>query len=192
MLASESLWRLYGFDFVQRGPPLVQLDGPTEIHHSWNLGEEPEVQASAGTRAGKKVTNWFEANKNHASASHLPRVYFTQYLVWNKDKKERTFRESMRIRQEDSGITSRSTQQIYYFTRAAAHIVIKLNTVSQRERARFYLWTLLLHVKYATTLMERRRINGVRYISFREACKSALPLCRGRVMGASPSRCVWV
>lgn len=67
---------------------------------------------------------------------------------------------------------SNTLKHSYGFTQVCSHVVSRLYVVSAREGQRFYLWTLMLHVRGATTFDEIRRVNGVEYHSFREACKA--------------------
>ena len=45
-----------------------------------------------------------------------------------------------------------------------------MSTVSPRERERYFLRTLLLHQKGASSYEELRRTNGIQHDSFRDAC----------------------
>lgn len=61
----EVLWRLYGFNSVDRSPPVVHADVRLENHYAQYSGKEQAGQAPAQIMAFTKITEWFQANKKY-------------------------------------------------------------------------------------------------------------------------------
>ena len=170
--ASESVWRLLAYDFVDRNPPVVRLDVHLEGHHTVYFQEDNAEHAANRPRAGTKLTEWFVANQLYPNARHIRYDDFARYFTWNKAQKKWTPRAAFRVRNTNaaSSSTEPAPQPQYDFTRPGAHVVSRLYTVSPREGERYYLRVLLLHCPGATSYKHLRTVDGVEHTSFREAC----------------------
>lgn len=77
----------------------------------------------------------------------------------------------MHVRRAHSNISGCGTQQEQWdFRRAWAHLFSRFHTVSPLKGEIFYLLTLLLHFKGATSVAKVSRVNDVQCRKFRDAC----------------------
>ena len=102
-----------------------------------------------------------------AGAQDLTYVDFARCFSWQKGKwKPRAkFKLSVAQRAREG-----PDAPMYDFTRERPLVVSRIYTVSPREGERFYLRTLLFHVKGATSFEDVRTVDGEVKDSFREAC----------------------
>ncbi len=84
------------------------------------------------------------------------------FFTWNSGDFEWKSREAFSIRG--------SNPKKCDFRRRTDPVIGRMNTVSPRERERYFLRTLSLHQKGASSYEELRRINGIQHDSFRDAC----------------------
>ena len=165
--ASEAIWRLLGFTYIDRHPPVVRLDVhlPEQQNVYFQDGRAVEVAARDPNRT--KLLKWFEANQNYPNARHLTYVEFARCFSWQKGNwKPRAKFKLTRAQRAAAGPDAPQ----YDFTREKPLVLSRIYTVSPREGERFFLRTLLFHVQGATCFEDVRRVEGVLKESFREAC----------------------
>ena len=120
-----------------------------------------------------KLLQWFEANATYPGASDLTYVEFAKCFSWQKGKwKPRKKFKLSRAQAAREGLQGTH----YDFTREKPLIVSRIYTVSPREGERFYLRTLLFHVKGARSFEDIRTVDGELKDSFREACIARGPV----------------
>ncbi|CDF36122.1 unnamed protein product [Chondrus crispus] len=146
--ASESAWRLFSFDIVDRNPPVVRLAVHLPNHHTVYFEEGREQEAALRPATGTKLTEWFKANEKYPSARHIRYHKFPKYFTWK----------------------TRTKSWTYDFSGTGANVVGRIYTVSPREGERYFLRLLLTQVPGATSFENLRNIDGEQCTSFRQAC----------------------
>ncbi|XP_015057654.1 uncharacterized protein LOC107003921 [Solanum pennellii] len=145
--ATEACWRIFQFDIHYRQPAVERLPFHLQGQNTI-IFEESRRAESILNRPDiekPKFTEWFEANKEYPDARDLTYSDFPTRWVWNAKKKKWTRRKK-----------GRAVGRIYFAHPASGE--------------RFYLRMLLNFVKGCTSFESIRRINGVDYKTYREAC----------------------
>ncbi|XP_019191668.1 PREDICTED: uncharacterized protein LOC109186192 [Ipomoea nil] len=143
----EAAWRIFGFDIQFRNPSVERLSFhlPNEqsiIFHDDDLVDDV---VNRPTVAQSIFTAWFEANKKYAAGRELTYSQMPTKFVWKSDKRE------WQPRQRNWAIG-----RIFYVPPNTGEI--------------FYLRCLLNIVRGPTSFDEIKKVDGVQYNSFRDAC----------------------
>ncbi|XP_019161024.1 PREDICTED: uncharacterized protein LOC109157627 [Ipomoea nil] len=143
----EAAWRIFGFDIQFRNPSVERLSFhlPNEqsiIFHDDDLVDDV---VNRPTVAQSMFTAWFEANKKYAAGRQLTYSQMPTKFVWKNDKRE------WQPRQRNWAIG-----RIFYVPPNIGEI--------------FYLRCLLNIVRGPTSFDEIKKVDGVQYNSFRDAC----------------------
>ncbi|XP_019164610.1 PREDICTED: uncharacterized protein LOC109160821 [Ipomoea nil] len=143
----EAAWRIFGFDIQFRNPSVERLSFhlPNEqsiIFHDDDLVDDV---VNRPTVAQSMFTVWFEANKKYAAGRQLTYSQMPTKFVWKNDKRE------WQPRQRNWAIG-----RIFYVPPNTGEI--------------FYLRCLLNIVRGPTSFDEIKKVDGVQYNSFRDAC----------------------
>ncbi len=135
----------------------VHLDGQQKVY----FREGQEAQAAVHGQRRTKLTAWFDLNKYSrmrgtcVGLDQLKYPDIPNYFTWKP-------REAFRI--------PGSNPKEYDFRRRADPVIGRMFTVSPRERERYFLRTLLLHMKGSSSYEDLRKVNGVPRNTFRDAC----------------------
>ncbi len=158
--ASEAAWRLLGFDLVDNDPAVYRLEVHTPDNYAVYFREGEQVEAAMKGRE-TRLMQWFEANKRYPDARRTKYFEFPQYFTWSQAEKVWKPRAKLRRSKGSSN---------YDFSGPGEQVIRRMYTVSPRERERYFLRLLLLHVGGATSFDDVRTVDGVVCSSFREAC----------------------
>lgn len=158
--SSEAYWRIYGFNIMEKYPPVNKLALHLEDEQQIIFEEE---NAEDAVNRGPPITQllaFFILNQTDIEAKDL--IYpdiFTKY-TWNAKEK----RWKRRIR----NCSKNSVDQANVMSDAIGRLpVIALNP---RQSELFYLRMLLYNVKGPTSFGYLRTVDHTTYDTFREAC----------------------
>jgi hypothetical protein len=134
--ASESLWRIYGFSLHGHSPNVYRLPVHLEDGQSIYFQQGDDLEELAEGIRDSPLTAWFSLNLNDPAARDF--IYFDIPKHYSWDKRGRIWRR----RRNPTATIGRM-----YF-------------VHPKERERFCLRLLLLHVKGATSFQDLRTVPG--------------------------------
>ncbi|XP_019199139.1 PREDICTED: uncharacterized protein LOC109192887 [Ipomoea nil] len=143
----EAAWRIFAFDIQFRNPSVERLSFHLPNEHSVIFHDDDLVDdvVNRPTVAQSMFTAWLEANKSYAEARQLTYSQMPTKFVWKKDKRE------WHPRQRNWAIG-----RIFYVPPNSGEI--------------FYLRCLLNIVRGPTSFDDIKKVDGVQYNSFRDAC----------------------
>ncbi|XP_019189692.1 PREDICTED: uncharacterized protein LOC109184103 [Ipomoea nil] len=143
----EAAWRIFGFDIQFRNPSVERLSFHLPNEQSIIFHDDDLVNdvVNRPTVAQSMFTAWFEANKKYAAGRQLTYSQMPTKFVWKNDKRE------WQPRQRNWAIG-----RIFYVPPNTGEI--------------FYLRCLLNIVRGPTSFDEIKKVDGVQYNSFRDAC----------------------
>jgi hypothetical protein len=143
----DALWRLFGFDIHYHYPSVERLPVHLPLYNTVKLQKTTKLKILANDPKIRrtKLTEWFQANRQHEEARELTYCEFPQYWTWNESKKTWTKRKN-----------NFKIGRLYY--------------VNPAEGERFYLRMLLMIVKGATDYTDIRTYNGIVFPTFKDAC----------------------
>ena len=150
--ASEAVWRLMGFTYILREPPVVRLDCHLEGHHTVYFKKGGEDQAGENDRPATKLMEWFNVNRDYPSARRLRYNEVEKYFTWAPGKIWKP-RARFKIPPSERGGTIQYDFSEEHSSKAT-FVVSRIYTVSPREGERYYLRMLLHHVQGATRIFE--------------------------------------
>ncbi|XP_019179623.1 PREDICTED: uncharacterized protein LOC109174850 [Ipomoea nil] len=144
---SEAAWRIFAFDIQFRNPSVERLSFHLPNEHSIIFHDDDLVNdvVNRPTVAQSMFTAWFEANKKYAEGRQLTYSQMPTKFVWKNDKRE------WQPRQRNWAIG-----RTFYVPPNTGEI--------------FYLRCLLNIVRGPTSFDEIKKVDGVQYNSFRDAC----------------------
>ncbi len=157
----------YGLDLVTNEPTVIRLEVHLYDQQNVYFREGQESTAAVRGNIGTKLTAWFNLNNDpqmRETCIGLDQLKYPDIpnsFTWNSGDFKWKPREVLSIRD--------SNTKKYDFRRRADPVIGRMYIVSPRERERYFLRTLLLHQKGASSYEELRRINGIQYGSFRDA-----------------------
>ena len=152
--ASETAWRLFFFDRVDRNPPVVRLAVHLPNHHTVYLEEGREQEAALRPAPGTKLIECFKANEKYPSARHIRYHLFPRYFRWKKRTNSWSPRSALRRR------NACSDEEACDFSGAGGNVVSVIYTVSAKEGERYFLRLLLTQGLVATWFENLRNIDG--------------------------------
>ena len=146
--APESVWRLSGFDVTDRSHTVVRLDIHEHLGQNVTFREGDDLDEVLERNHSTKLTEWFELNERDPDArqylySEIPKHYRYVNNRWQKRK----------------------------LRGAGESVIARIYSVSPKQRERFYLRMLLLHVRGARSFDELKVFEGVRYDTYEQACR---------------------
>ncbi|XP_019195688.1 PREDICTED: uncharacterized protein LOC109189535 [Ipomoea nil] len=143
----EAVWSLFGFDIQLRAPSVERLSFHLPNQQSVVFADDDPVEniVNRPTIAQIMFLEWFEANKTFPDARELTYVEMPTRFVWKKD-----------LRKWQPRKKRFSIGRIFYVPPATGEI--------------FYLRCLLNKIRGPTSYADIRTVNGVHYVSFRDAC----------------------
>ena len=144
------MWRLNEYPVTEKSHTVIRLDVHLENMQNVTFREGSDIDAVLDRNHATKRTDWFELNERDAEAR--------QYL-YTEIPKHYTYKPSSKRRTKCVSLS------------AKANVISRMYSVSPRDRERFYLRMLLLHVRGARSFTDMRTYNGVRYDTFESVCK---------------------
>ncbi|GBM84750.1 hypothetical protein AVEN_64890-1 [Araneus ventricosus] len=145
----EAMWRLNGFNLSHKSHTVVRLAVhlPQQQPIVYQDGQEAQAIERAALRK-TTLTSWFELNKNDPSAhnisySDIPQYYMFDYSTTNWKKRQR----------------------------GGQNVIGRLPVVSILDIERYYLRMLLLRKSGAISFDDILTVNGLRCITFQQACQ---------------------
>ncbi|XP_019183823.1 PREDICTED: uncharacterized protein LOC109178738 [Ipomoea nil] len=145
--ACEATWRLFSFEVQYRTPPVERLSFHLPDCQSVVFQDDDTIDNVLNRETvGQSMFNaWFVANQKFKEASLLTYIEMPTKFVWKKDIRE------WHPRKKGSSIG-----RIFYVPPALGEI--------------YYLRCLLNIVRGPTSFKDIRTVNGVEYLTFRDAC----------------------
>ncbi|XP_019195804.1 PREDICTED: uncharacterized protein LOC109189646 [Ipomoea nil] len=145
--ACEAAWRLFSFEVQYRTPPVEQLSFHLPDCQSVIFQDDDTIDHVLNRETvGKSMFNaWFVANQKFKEASLLTYIEMPTKFVWKKD-----------IREWHTRKKGFSIGRIFYVPLASGEI--------------YYLRCLLNIVCGPKGFQDIRTVNGVEYLTFRDAC----------------------
>ncbi|KAK1383672.1 hypothetical protein POM88_021407 [Heracleum sosnowskyi] len=146
--SSEACWRIYGFSIHHHNPVIVKLVFHLESEQQVCFQENVPLPIILGrvNPIGTMFIQWFETNKEDPFGRELTYVQFPEKFLWNESEK----------------IWNRRKNNI--------RVIGRLIYVHPTAGERFYLRILLNIVRGATSFEDVRKVNGVLYNTYKEAC----------------------
>ncbi|GBM13163.1 hypothetical protein AVEN_64367-1 [Araneus ventricosus] len=147
--APEAMWRLNEFNLSHKSHTLVRLAVhlPQQQPIVYQGGQEAQAIERAALRK-TTLTSWFELNKNDPLAHNISYSDIPQYYVFDKSA------------------TNWKKRQ-----RGGQNVIGRLPVVSILDTERYYLWMLLLRKSGAISFDDILTVNGLRCITFQQACQ---------------------
>ncbi|XP_019153834.1 PREDICTED: uncharacterized protein LOC109150379 [Ipomoea nil] len=144
----EAAWRLFSFEVQYRTPLVERLSFHLPDCQSVVFQDDDTIDNVLNRETvGQSMFNaWFLANQNFKEASLLTYIEMPTKFVWKKDIREWHPRKTNRT----------SIGRIFYVPPASGEI--------------YYLRCLLNIVRGPKSFKDIRTINGVEYLTFRDAC----------------------
>ena len=144
----ESVWHIMGYDIHFRDPPVERLSFHMEGEQSVTFkdGDLITELVDKHTVAETKFLKWMEYNKNHPEARKYLYAEFPRYYVW--DLKLKVWKERKQF--------NNKVGRIY-------HVPIKIGPL-------YYLRIMLNHIRGATYFEDMWTVEGVIYLTYRDAC----------------------
>ncbi|GBM41296.1 hypothetical protein AVEN_202888-1 [Araneus ventricosus] len=143
------MWRLNEFNLSHKSHTVVRLAVhlPQQQPIVYQDGQEAQAVERAALRK-TTLTSWFELNKNYPSAHSISYSDIPQYYVFDKSTTNWKNRE-----------------------RGGQNAIGRLPVVSILDTERYYLWMLLLRKSGAVSFDDILTVNGLRCITFQQACQ---------------------
>ncbi|GBO15719.1 hypothetical protein AVEN_48758-1 [Araneus ventricosus] len=147
--APEAMWRLSEFNLSHKSYIVVRLAVhlPQQQPIVYQDGQEAQAIERAALRK-TTLTSWFELNKNDPSVHNISYSDIPQYYVFYK-----------------STINGKKRQ------RGGQNVIGRLSVVSILDTERCYLRMLLLRRSGAVSFDDILTVNGLRCITFQQACQ---------------------
>ncbi|GBO03347.1 hypothetical protein AVEN_171030-1 [Araneus ventricosus] len=147
--APEAMWRLNEFNLSHKSHTVVRLAVhlPQQQPIVYQDGQEAQAIERAALRK-TTITSWFELNKNDPSAHNISYSDIPQYYVFDK-----------------------STTNWKKRQRGGQNVIGRLPVVSILDSERYYLRMLLLRKSGAISFDDILTVNGLRCITFQQACQ---------------------
>ena len=147
--APEAFWRLSEYKLYDHSHTIIRLPVhlPDQQPIYFHQGHEAEAVERA-SNIDTHLTAWFKLNESNEDARQYLYTDIPTYYVFNKTHK--------RWDEHKKG---------------GSKIISRMYSVSPKDRERFYLRMLLLHVPGATSFDELKTIDGQTAVTFHEACK---------------------
>ncbi|GBM79998.1 hypothetical protein AVEN_215011-1, partial [Araneus ventricosus] len=147
--APEATWLLNEFNLSHKSHTVVRLDVhlPQKQPIVYQDGQEAQAIERAALRK-TTLTSWFELNKNYPSAHNISYSDIPQYYVFDK-----------------------STTNWKKRQRGGQNVIGRLPVVSILDTERYYLRMLLLRKSGAISFDDILTVNGLRCITFQQACQ---------------------
>ncbi|XP_074296486.1 uncharacterized protein LOC141626705 [Silene latifolia] len=145
--ACEAAWRIFGFDIHYRTPSVERLNFhlPGEQSVVYNESESLDVVLDKRTVDETMFLAWMECNKTNDEARKLTYADFPKKFVWNRELREWTPRQK-----------GFAIGRVYH--------------ASPGSGERYYLRTLLNHVRGPKCYEDIRTVDEVICPTFKEAC----------------------
>ncbi|XP_019179101.1 PREDICTED: uncharacterized protein LOC109174321 [Ipomoea nil] len=143
----EASWRLFGFDIQLRTPAVERLSFHLPNQQSGVFADDDPVD-NILSRPTIMFLEWFEANKTYPAARQLTYAEMPTKFVWKKD-----------VRKWQPRKRGFAIGRVFYVPPGTGEI--------------FYLKCLLNKVKGPTCFLDiKKKVDGVQYESFRDACSA--------------------
>jgi hypothetical protein len=146
--APEAMWRLNGYPICHKSHTIVRLDIHEEHQQMVNFAEGEDIEDVLDRDHATKLTAWFDLNERDPNAR--------QYLYTEIPKHYRWYNKRW-VRRKHIFIGEKVIARIY--------------SVSAKQRERFYLRMLLLHVRGAKSFRELKIYNDVLYDTYEQVCR---------------------
>ncbi|KAK9675816.1 hypothetical protein RND81_11G033300 [Saponaria officinalis] len=145
--ACEAAWRIFGFEIHYRTPSVERLNFhlPNEQSVIYNEFDSLDVVLEKSSIEETMFLAWMECNKKYQEAKNLTYVEFPSKFVWKRKLRQWTPRKK-----------GYSIGRIYH--------------ASPGTGERFYIRTLLNHVRGPRSYEDIRTVEGVVYPTFKDAC----------------------
>lgn len=147
--ACEAAWRIFGFEFHYRYPPIQRLSFHLPEEKTIIYKDKDSIQDVINKAKARKsmFEAWMEANKKYEEARNLTYAEFPTKFVYKEDKQEWTCRKK-------------------------GFAIGRINHVPPGTGEDFYLRMLINFQKGCKCYEDIRTINGMQYPSFKDACYS--------------------
>ncbi|KAK9698409.1 hypothetical protein RND81_08G102300 [Saponaria officinalis] len=145
--ACEAAWRIFGFDIHYRTPSVQRLNFhlPGEQSVVYNEIDSLDVVLDKRSVDESMFASWMECNKKYVAAKDLTYAEFPKKFVWKDDLRE-------------------------WKPRKKGFSIGRIFHASPGSGERYYLRTLLNHIRGPTCYEDIKKVDGVLYSSFRDAC----------------------
>ncbi|XP_074310812.1 uncharacterized protein LOC141646766 [Silene latifolia] len=147
ILACQEAWRNFGFDIYYRTPSVERLNFHLPGEQSVVYNESDSLDAILDKRSidESMFASWMECNKKYDEAKNLTYAEFPEKFVWKAKLRE-------------------------WKPRQKGYSIGRIYHASPGSGERYYFRTLLNHVRGPTCYEDIRRVDGIPYNSFRNAC----------------------
>ena len=146
--ASESIWRIFHYRMHGRSPKVQRLAVHLPNHQpvTFQDGEDPQNVIEHADSHNTTLTAFFQENMDNPAARAYTYIEFPVHYTWNLSLRKWKPRKT------------------------ATTMIGRLYMVQPSEGERYYLRTLLTHVKGSTSFNDLKTVNGYLCRTFKEAC----------------------
>ena len=144
--APEAVRRLSEFEMHNANDTVIRLDIHLPDQHTINFRDNGNIDEP---RDYTKLTKFFDLNRDHAEARQYLYTEIPYHYRWDKNEWKKRKR---RVNE--------------------ANIVSRIYSVSPKQRERFYLRLLLLHVRGPISFHDLKTYGDVAHDTFESACRA--------------------
>ena len=143
--ACDVSWRIFGYVIQYNEPPIIRLSIHLPDQQSVIFEDEDNMETVIEKAASKFKTlqEWFEANKKHESARTLTYAQFPTKFVFSNG---------------------------FWSERKSGYSIGRVYSVHPNVGELYYLRVLLNNNRGARGFVDLRKVDGVTYPTFKEAC----------------------
>ena len=162
--APEACWRIREFPLTEKSHTVYRLDVHLEHEHNVVFNHDANIEEVMDNSRKTKLTEYFTLNKNVEAAQQLLYSEIPVHFTWNDSGK--CWKERL------PKISDTPREQIDTDKRAEElKIISRMHYVPPKDRERFYLRLLLLHVRGATSFKDLKIHDGL-HDTYHDACMS--------------------
>ena len=144
----EAMARIYEYPVADKSHTIVRLDVHLEHGHNVTFGEGEDIENVLERADRTKLTEYFDLNERDPAARQYLYSEIPEHYTWQATGKRWKPR-----------------------ARGANNIIARMYGVSPRDRERFFLRMLLLHVRGARSFRDLRTFEGAPCATYEEACR---------------------
>ena len=161
--APEACWRIREFPLTEKSHTVYRLDVHLEHEHNVVFNHDDNLEEVVENSRKTKLTEYFTLNRNLPAARNYLYTEIPIHFTWN---------ESGKYWKERSPKVSENTNIDTNIRAEELRIVTRMYFVPPKDRERYYMRILLLHVRGATSFKNLRFHNGREHDTYHDACMS--------------------
>ena len=161
--APEACWRIREFPLSEKSHTVYRLDVHLENNHTVVFNPDDNMEEVLDRSRKTKLTEFFTLNRNLPAARNYLYTEIPVHFTWNESGKFWKERHPPISSNPDIDTDTRADK---------LNIISRMYYVPPRDRERFYLRLLLLHVRGATSFNHLKFHNNIEHDTYHDACMS--------------------